>query len=109
MLNKLNREERLRLMKFVCSFAWADLEVREEERAFVAKLARKLSLDADEEKQVAKWLDHPPRADDLDPEQIPRAHRQLFLDAARAMVVVDGHVDHDEAENLSLLEMILEP
>ena len=32
MPKSLTREDRLRLMKFVCSFAWADLEIQDEER-----------------------------------------------------------------------------
>ena len=34
----LPREDRLRLMKFVCSFAWADLEIHVKEREFVGKM-----------------------------------------------------------------------
>ena len=44
MLQSLDRTERLQLMKFVCSFAWADLEVRPEEREFVARLIRRLDM-----------------------------------------------------------------
>jgi hypothetical protein len=107
MLSSLNREDRLRLMKFICSFAWADLEIQDEERDFVRKMTRKLGLSNEEAQKVADWLEVPPRAEELDPEQIPPEHRQLFLDAARAMVVVDGRVDPDEAENLALFEMLI--
>jgi hypothetical protein len=108
MLSKLGPEDRLRLMKFICSFAWADLEVADEERGFVTKMTERLGLTGDEVSQVEEWLRVPPRAEELDPSQIPREHRQLFLDAARAMVVVDGRVDPDEAENLALFEMLVE-
>ena len=30
-MRKLNRDDRLRLVKFLCSFAWADLRVHERE------------------------------------------------------------------------------
>ena len=30
MMEQLDRNERMRLMKFVCSFAWADLEIHPE-------------------------------------------------------------------------------
>src|SRR4029079_7649677 len=43
-LQKLNREDRQRLMRFVCSFAWADLEVKKTERMLVQKMAKKLAL-----------------------------------------------------------------
>ena len=38
----LEGEDRLRLLRFVCSFAWADLEVDEAERGFVYKLIDQL-------------------------------------------------------------------
>ncbi len=106
-LHTLDPEARLQLMKFVCSFAWADLEVRDEERKFVVKLIDRLGLTPEEIAQVETWLEVPPPPEELDPARIPREHRQLFLDAARAMVVVDGRVDPDEAENLALLEMLV--
>jgi hypothetical protein len=95
-------------MKFICSFAWADLEVSSAERNFVRKLQKQLGLTEAERAQVEEWLKVPPKAEELDPEQIPREHRELFVDAARAMIVVDGRVDPDEAENLALFEMLIE-
>ncbi len=104
MLDKLSREERLQLMRFVCSFAWADLEVRDAEREFVRKMIERLKLQDDEAELVNSWLKLPPRAEALDPMKIPRAHRQLFLDAAREMIASDGEIDPEESENLRLLE-----
>ena len=60
LLNKLDSRERLRLMKFVCSFAWADLTVRPAERAFVAQLIRRRDLGDDEKDMVRGWLEIPP-------------------------------------------------
>jgi len=77
------------------------------ERSFVGRLVRQLELTPEETAQVQEWLEVPPPAEELDPTDIPRAHRQLFLDTARAMIVADGKVDHDEAENLVLLEQLL--
>lgn len=108
MLDKLNKEDRLRLMKFVCSFAWADLEIQPSEREFVGKLVDKLDFDEDEKTMVEGWLRVPPRPEEVDPMQIPSAHRQLFLDTARAMIVVDGRVDAEEQENLDLLEQLVQ-
>jgi len=94
-------------MKFVCSFAWADLEVQDQERKFVARLARTLKLDEHERKQVDVWLETPPRPEEVDPTTIPKAQRELFLDTVRALVVSDGRVSPDEAENLSLFRALL--
>ncbi|MBW1756469.1 MAG: TerB family tellurite resistance protein [Deltaproteobacteria bacterium] len=107
MLDALNREDRLQLMRFVCSFAWADLEIADAEREFIVKMVVRLGLDDEEQEQVAKWLELPPRADDLDPADIPKEHRQLFLDAAKAMIMSDGNVEDVEAENLIILDQLL--
>jgi uncharacterized tellurite resistance protein B-like protein len=107
MLDKLNREERLRLMRFVCSFAWADLEVKGKERALVRKMVRELGLTAAEKKQVDEWLKVPPPPEEVDPAQIPREHRKLFLEAARRMIMADNDIDDEERESFELLEQLL--
>ena len=106
-LKELPKEDRLKLMSFVCSFAWADLEIQEGERDMVRKLISQLGLEEDEASQVEEWLKVPPRAEDLDPNDIPFEHRQLFLNIALQMVGADGVVDSAEMENLSLLEQLL--
>jgi uncharacterized membrane protein YebE (DUF533 family) len=103
----LDREDRLRLMKFVCSFAWADLEVQDAERAFVKRLMKRLELTAAEKKEVEGWLEVPPRAEEVDPAEVPREHRQLFVDTARAMIASDGVIVENERESLALLELLL--
>ena len=107
MVATLAREERLRLMKFVCSVAWADLEVQSEERAFVRRMVTRLGLDADEIRQVDAWLQVPPPVDDVDPAEIPPEHRKLFLDTLRELVLADGSVDEQEQASLALLEDLL--
>jgi uncharacterized tellurite resistance protein B-like protein len=107
MVSSLAREERLRLMKFVCSLAWADLEVQREERAFVRRMVSRLGLDREEIAQVESWLQVPPAIDDVDPTEIPRAHRKLFLDTLRELVLADGSVDEQEQASLALLEDLL--
>ena len=103
----LDREDRLRLMKFICSFAWADLEIQDAERNFVSKLVQQLELDDEEAALVEGWLTLPPRAEELDPMEIPHEHRELFLETARAMIVADGKIDPEEAENFELLEQLV--
>lgn len=106
MLEQLARPERLRLMKFVCSFAWADLEIRPEERAFVSSLIERLDLDGDEARQVEGWLKLPPRPESVDPTQIPAEHRRLFVNEIRGVIESDGDVSEEEEENLDLLERL---
>ena len=107
MISKLSRSDRLRLMKFVCSFAWADLEVQSEERAFVSKLVDKLGLDEQERAQVARWLEVPPPPEEVDPTSVPREHRKLFLETMRALVAADRVLDPEEKETLQLFEQLL--
>jgi uncharacterized tellurite resistance protein B-like protein len=106
MLEELTREDRLRLMKFVCAFAWADLEIQDAERTMVGRLITKLGLEEDRE-QILRWLKSPPPAEDVDPTRVPSHHRQLFLDAARQLFEADGVVDPHEQEQFELLEQLL--
>ena len=106
-MNELTKEERLQLMRFVCSFAWADLRIEDSERSMVHKLMGRLKLDEDERRQVEDWLDLPPRAEELDPALVPPAHRALFLRTAREMIEVDGDVAPEEMENFELLAQLL--
>ena len=108
MIRKLSRRERLRLMKFVCSFAWADLEVQDEERAFVKQMVSKPALDEQDKQQVAGWLEVPPPPEEVDPSAIPAEHRQLFLDTVRSLVEADNVIAADERENLKLFELLLD-
>jgi len=108
MLEGLDKTERLRLMKFVCSFAWADLEIRSQEREFVASLIQRLSLSADEARQVEGWLKLPPRPESVDPTEIPAEHRRLFVEEIRGVIESDGDVAEEERENLDLLEQLLD-
>lgn len=97
----------MRLMRFVCSFAWADLEVQPQEREFVGRLMNALQLQPAEAVHVMEWLEVPPRAEEVDPKDVPLQHRQLFLDAAREVCARDGVIDREESENLQLLEKLL--
>jgi uncharacterized tellurite resistance protein B-like protein len=106
-IDRLDRAERLSLMKFVCSFAWADLQIRPEEREFVARMIRRLGLDDAEARQVAGWLKLPPRPESVDPTQIPVEHRRLFVESIRGIIESDGEVAVEEQENLDLLQKLL--
>jgi hypothetical protein len=106
MLSSLDREDRLRLMKFVCSFAWADLEIQAEERQFVGRMVDKLGLEADRER-IDRWLERPPAPEEVDPTQVPREHRELFLEAIRGLISADNVIDENEAVNLELFEQLL--
>ena len=63
-MQKLSSKDRMTLMKFVCSFVWADLEVKATEKKFVAKMSKKLGLTEEEQAQVKGWLQVPPRPEE---------------------------------------------
>ncbi|MBW2529160.1 MAG: TerB family tellurite resistance protein [Deltaproteobacteria bacterium] len=94
-------------MRFVCSFAWADLEVQDEERHFVCRLMKKLELDDNEQEQVQQWLKLPPRPEEVDPAEIPSDQREVFLATVRDLVAADNVLTPDERENLDLFEQLL--
>src|SRR5687768_2147209 len=107
MLNTITKDDRMRLMRFVCTFAWADLEVQEAEREFIGRMILALQLDPDEAGRVMEWMEVPPSVDLVDPEDVPKHHKQLFLDAVQAVVERDGTILPSERESLDVLRQIL--
>ncbi len=95
------------LLRFVCSFAWADFEVRPEERQFVARLVHRLQLDDDERQRVEGWLDAPPPPESVDPAMVPREHRMRFVRAIESLIASDGEVAHSEREQLLAFARLL--
>ena len=106
-IEELDRESRLRLVRFVCSFAWADLEVQDAERKLVLKLLSELGLDASEKAEAERWLALPPFPEDVDPMDIPVEHRQIFLNTVLQVIGADGVVDRKEMETLAIFEKLL--
>src|SRR4051812_12909648 len=105
MLDRLTRDERLLLLRFVCSFAWADGDVAEEERRFVRRLVARFDLAEDETLDVESWLVTPPDAPE--PSDVPEEHRRAFLETARAMMFIDGKIDPAEEAHFALLRSTL--
>jgi len=103
----LDRAQRLKLMKFVCAFAWADLSLHPEERAFVDRLISRLGFDPDEEDQVRSWLLSPPPEESVDPTTIPRAHKRVFLAAIDGVIAADGIIAPEERESVKVLKELL--
>jgi hypothetical protein len=106
-MERLSHAERLQLLRFVCSFLWADLSVSADERAFVHRMVAKLKLTAPEKREVEGWLEVPPSPDSVDPETIPLKHRKIFLEAVRGAATADGALTAEERESLVLFERLL--
>lgn len=103
----LDRAAAMNLLRFVCSFAWADLKVQQAERDLVLQIVGRLGLDQKDTDQVRAWLKVPPPEDEVDPTTIPREHRELFLSVAEAVVVADGRVQPAESDSLALFRALL--
>src|SRR5262245_24254172 len=97
---ELSRDERLLLLRLVCSFAWADREVRPGERAFVARLSRRLGLDDAEQRRVEGWIAPPPPPESVDPGLVPQEHRMPFLRAIESVIASDAEISALEREQL---------
>jgi uncharacterized tellurite resistance protein B-like protein len=106
-MHGLERHERLQLMKFICSFAWADLEVSAEERRYVGRLVRRLEMDSAEAAQIERWLEVPPHPEEVDPTLVPEQHRRLFVDSILGLIEADGDVSEEERSSLALFERLL--
>ena len=107
MITELSREDRVRLLRFVCSFAWADLKVQDQERQFLGALVKKLGLSRVEADMVDAWLLVPPRPEEVDPMEIPRQHREVFLRTVRELIEADEHIAQGEFEFFELFEQLI--
>jgi uncharacterized tellurite resistance protein B-like protein len=106
MLADLSKQDRLRLLRFVCSFAWTDLEVSAEERRYAMKLASRLRLSPKEKRQVEQWLERPPAPEEVDPFDVPHEHRALFVKALQQVAETDGAVTPEERMTLVLFKRL---
>jgi uncharacterized tellurite resistance protein B-like protein len=100
-------DERMQLMKFVCSFAWADLQIHPLERDFIARMVRQLDLQGDEALQIERWLEIPPHPHEVDPTAIPIEHRKTFVESIIGIIESDGVVTEEERDNLALFDHLL--
>lgn len=95
------------LLRFVCAFAWTDLQIRSGERKFVERLMNLMQLSADDRREVEGYLHVAPAPEATNPKLVPREHRLVFIDALRALIYADGEVDDEERERLDRLQAAL--
>lgn len=107
MFEALSRDDRLLLLKFVCAFAWTDLDVREPERRFVHRLMDRLELGPEDREQVQGWLHVAPSPESVNPKLVPVEHRRTFVEAIRALLYADGNVEGEERERFDALKRSL--
>ncbi len=107
MLEELSKQDRMRLMQHLCYVAWADGEVQDDERLAIMRLVNEFELDTDEANQVEAWLAKTPEAAP-DPAEIAPEHRQMFVDAARELIMADGRIAPEEREKLNVFKLLVE-
>ena len=106
-LSSLSVPDRLQILEFVCAFAWADFKVRSSERELIARLVQHAELDAEAAGQVESWLQRPPSPDEIDPLDVPAAHRPLLLALVLELITADGEISPEESETYNLLSQLL--
>jgi uncharacterized tellurite resistance protein B-like protein len=104
--NHLSQNTRRRLIQMACVAAWSDMDIADEEREAVRKLAHSMDFSEEDMKVVEEWLKRPPP--EFDPYDIPREHRKLFLDSFVEIIESDGRIDPEESESIRLLRELVE-
>ena len=107
MFEQLSRDDRMLLLRFVCAFAWTDLEIRTGERKFVERLIERMQLSDDDRAEVQGYLHVAPAPETTNPKLVPREHRRIFVEAVRGLIYADGEVDAEERQRFELLQKAL--
>lgn len=104
--SSLSRPDRTKVLRFAASFLWADLELEESERRFLAELARELEVD-DAGREIARLIAGPPTPEDVDPAGVPSDMADVVRHAALRAIAADGRVGDDEMHMFELLDDLL--
>jgi uncharacterized tellurite resistance protein B-like protein len=107
MFEALSHGDRMLLLRFVCAFAWTDLEIKDGERKFVQRLMDRMQLSKDDRSEVESWLHVAPAPETTNPKLVPREHRRVFLDSVRALIYADGEVEAEERDRFERLREAL--
>lgn len=107
MFEQLSRDDRMLLLRFVCAFAWTDLEIHDGERRFVERLIERMQLSEDDRAEALAYLHVAPSPHATNPTLVPTEHRRVFLDSVRALIYADGEVDAEERDRFERLREAL--
>jgi uncharacterized membrane protein YebE (DUF533 family) len=105
-LPALTALDRGKVLRFAASFLWADCNVVESERVFLADLARELGAD-DARAEVAGLLAQPPVPEEVDPNDVSPAVADVIRHAALRAIAADGRVDRKEMAMFEVLDDLL--
>jgi hypothetical protein len=96
--------DRERVLRFAASFVWADLEVADSERSFLALLARELGID---ESHADRLVELPPLPEDVDPGVIGARAADTVRRVVLQAIAIDGEVKEEEMSMFELLDDLL--
>ncbi len=97
-LKDLEERDRRQLLQLAVAAAWSNAEVAPEERRYILGLCAELAVGDAECAEVREWMEGP--APWVDPQEIPRAHRERFLSVLEDVLRADGTIDPTECEVL---------
>lgn len=98
----LTEAERVDLVRFLCSFAWADGEVQAQERTVLERVLGGVGLSAEARAKAAAWLLAPPDMDGFDFAAIGADKRALFIDEAFEVAAADEALAAEEVRHLQM-------
>ncbi len=107
MFEALSHGDRMLLLRFVCAFAWTDLEIKDGARKFVQRLMDRMQLSKEDRSEVDSWLHVAPSPETTNPKLVPKEHRRVFLDSVRALIYADGEVEAEERDRFERLRQAL--
>lgn len=98
----LTESERLELMRFLCSFAWADGVVQPQEKTVLERILGSLELSAEAHAEAEGWLTAAPSVQGRALRSIDEKKRATFIDGAYEVAAADGEIAADELEHLKM-------
>ena len=100
--DELTESERIELMRFLCSFAWADGEVQPQEKIVLEQVLGGLNMSPEARAEVEPWLTTPPDVEGRELETIDDAKRAAFIDFAYEVAAADGQIAADELKHMKM-------
>lgn len=97
---------RKQVLRFAASFLWADFEVDDAERRFLAELAHELDVGAAPE-ELDELLSMPPAPEEIDPSSVDPEAADVVRQAALRAIAADGRVASEEMVLFELLDDLL--
>ncbi len=100
--DELTESDRTELMRFLCSFAWADGEVQPQEKTMLERVLGGLNMSPEARAKVEPWLTAPPDVEGRELKAIDDAKREAFIDFAYEVAAADGEIAADELKHMKM-------